>query len=137
MFHTRLRRLSLKTWLSLAAMLVASSTFAQSAADNTKTNSRDRAPSAQTADQQTNDRSDVAITKDIRQAIVAEKTLSTYARNIKVITQHGEVTLKGPVRTEDEKKLIEAKAIQVAGAGHVKSEISVTPASSKGTTPKS
>jgi len=137
MFHTRLRHLPLKTWLSLAAMLVASSTFAQSAADNTKTNSRDRAPSAQTADQQTNDRSDVAITRDIRRAIVAEKNLSTYAHNIKVITQHGYVTLKGPVRTEGEKKLIEAKAIEVAGAGHVKSEITVTPVSAKGTTPKS
>jgi hyperosmotically inducible protein len=114
-------------WLSLATILIASSAFGQStSADNTKRNSRDHATSAQTADQQRNNRSDVAITQDIRRAIVADKTLSTYAHNVKVITQHGEVTLKGPVRNEEEKKVVEAKALEVAGTGHVKSEISVT-----------
>src|SRR5678816_2145649 len=67
--------------------------------DNTKVNARDRSPSQATADQQTNTRSDIEITRDIRRAIVNDKTLSTYAHNVKVITKHGEVTLKGPVQT--------------------------------------
>ena len=57
-----------------------------------------------------------------------DKTLSTYAHNVKVITQDGRVTLKGPVCTEEEKKIVEAKATEVAGTGHVVNEMSVAPA---------
>ena len=57
-----------------------------------------------------------------------DKTLSTYAHNVKIVTQNGQVTLKGPVRTEDEKKTVEAKATEVAGAGHVTNQISIAPA---------
>ena len=77
------------------------------------------------ADTQKNNKQDVAITRDIRRAIVADKNLSTYAHNVKVITQNGEVTLKGPVRSEDERKTIEAKAIEVAGQGRVANELTV------------
>ena len=119
-------------WLGLAAVSSAPAALAQQAPpDNTRVNQRDRAASQVTADQQKNNRSDVAITRDIRRALVNDKSLSTYAHNIKVITQHGDVTLKGPVRTEDEKKVIEAKATDVAGAGHVNNQISVTNAPSK------
>jgi hyperosmotically inducible periplasmic protein len=59
---------------------------------------------------------------------MADKTLSTYAQNVKVITQDGQVTLKGPVRSEDEKKTIEAKATEVVGAGRVTNQISIAPA---------
>jgi hyperosmotically inducible periplasmic protein len=75
----------------------------------------------------------VTITRDIRRAIVSDKQLSTYAHNVKIVTQHGQVTLKGPVRSDDEKRAVEAKAAEIAGAGHVKSEVSVTNASTKGT----
>jgi hyperosmotically inducible protein len=51
---------------------------------------------------------------------------------VKIVAQHGQVTLKGPVRTEDEKKTIEARATEVAGAGHVTNQISIAPA--KGST---
>ena len=105
--------------------------------DNTKVNARDRSPSQATADQQTNTRSDIDITRDIRRAIVNDKTLSTYAHNVKVITKHGEVTLKGPVQTADEKQAIEARAADVAGPGHVKSQVSVVAAAPKGTKSKS
>jgi osmotically-inducible protein OsmY len=105
--------------------------------DNTKVNSRDRSPSQATADQQTNNRSDIEITRDIRRAIVNDKTLSTYAHNVKVITKHGEVTLKGPVQTADEKQAIEARAADVVGAGHVKNQVSVVAATPKGTKSKS
>jgi len=99
--------------------------------DNTQVNKRDRDAAQQTADQQSNAKSDVAITRDIRRAIVSDKSLSTYAHNIKVITQHGAVTLKGPVLTDDEKKIVEAKATDVVGAGHVTNALSVTNAPAK------
>ena len=88
---------------------------------------RDRDQNAPTADQQKMNSSDREITKKIRMAIHQDKSLSTYAHNIKVIAQNGVVTLKGPVRTEQEKQSIEAKAAEAAGgADKVKSEIEVT-----------
>jgi hyperosmotically inducible protein len=97
------------------------------AADNTKTNERDRSANEPTADQQKDTRSDGDITQQIRRSIVNDKSLSAYAHNVKVITQHGQVTLKGPVRSEDEKKAIEAKAAEVAGENKVSSELNVKP----------
>jgi osmotically-inducible protein OsmY len=70
------------------------------ASDNTKMNQRDRNPNEPTADQQQNNRSDRDITQQVRKAIEADKNFSTYAHNVKVITQNGQVTLKGPVRSE-------------------------------------
>ena len=98
-----------------------------SAADNTKTNQRDRSANEPTADQQKENRSDRDITQQIRQSIVKDKSLSTYAHNVKVITQNGQVTLKGPVQSEDEKKAIEAMAAEVAGENKVSSELNVKP----------
>src|SRR6266436_4156041 len=63
------------------------------ATDNTKINQRDRNPNEPTADQQQNNRSDRDTTQQVRQAIIADKTFSSYAHNIKVITQNGQVTL--------------------------------------------
>ena len=97
------------------------------AADNTKTNQRDRGANEPTADQQKDNRSDRDITQQIRRSIVNDKSLSTYAHNVKIIAQHGQVTLKGPVQSEDEKKAIEAKAAEIAGENNVTSELNVTP----------
>ncbi len=69
-----------------------------------------------TADQQSNHRSDVQITRDIRRAIVKDKSLSTYAHNVKIITRDGSVTLKGPVASEDEKQSVGSKAEAVTGS---------------------
>jgi hyperosmotically inducible protein len=96
-------------------------------ADNTKVNQRDRSQNEPTADQQKNNRSDRDITQQIRQSIMKDKTLSTYAHNVKIITQNGQVTLKGPVRSADEKQAIEAKAVEVAGDGKVTSELNIKP----------
>lgn len=101
-------------------------------ADNTKTNERDRVQSEPTADQAKNNRSDRELMKNIRKAIIQDKSLSTYAHNVKIIAQSGKVTLKGPVRSEDEKSTIEQKATEVAGAGNVTNEITVQPARDKG-----
>lgn len=104
--------------------------------DNSKVNKRDRAKSEKTADDQKNNKSDIQISADIRKSIVGDKSLSTYAHNVKIVTRGGMVTLKGPVRTEDEKGSVEAKAKEVAGADKVTSQITVVPAK-KGKTTKS
>jgi len=103
---------------------------AQTPADNTKVNTRDRAPNAVTADQQKENATDRDLTQRIRKSLVADKGLSTYAHNVKVVTQNGAVTLKGPVRSEQEKQDVEAKAVAVAGAGHVTNQLSIAPAKS-------
>jgi Putative phospholipid-binding domain. len=61
----------------------------------------------------------------IRQRRTSVKSLSTYGKNVKVIAQHGKITLKGPVHSEDERKNIEAKAVQVAGAANVTNQLAV------------
>ena len=96
--------------------------------DNTKTNKRDRNAGEATADQQKMNKADREMSAQIRKSIMADKSLSTYAHNIKVISQDGVVTLKGPVHSEDEKKAIVAKAVEVAGsADKVNDQITVKP----------
>jgi hyperosmotically inducible periplasmic protein len=102
--------------------------MAAQAPDNTARNARDRQANAKTADQQSNAKHDVELTRQIRRAIVADKSLSTNAHNIKIITRAGKVTLKGPVRNENEKSTVAAKATEIAGSGNVTNQISVTDA---------
>jgi hyperosmotically inducible protein len=97
----------------------------QTAPDNTKKNQDQDGP---TADQQKMNPSDRAITQKIRKAIHEDQTLSTYAHNIKVITQDGKVTLRGPVRSEEERSNLEDKAVNVAGQDNVTNHLEVTPA---------
>lgn len=96
-------------------------------ADNTGVNKRDREATEPTADQQKNNRSDLELTRLIRRAVVTDKNLSIYAHNIKIIAQNGTVTLKGPVRSEEEKQLIEKKAVEIAGAARLRNELEVAP----------
>jgi hyperosmotically inducible protein len=104
---------------------------AQTPADNTRANKRDRAKGAVTVDQQRNNATDRDLTRKIRRALMQDKTLSTDAHNVKVIAQGGQVTLKGPVRSDDERNIVESKAIEVAGAVHVSNEMSVAPSRTK------
>src|SRR5437660_10821101 len=98
--------------LTVSGVLAALPLSAQTPADNTKVNTRDRSKSAVTADQQKENPADRDLTQRIRRALMQDKTLSTYAHNVKVVTQSGHVTLKGPVRSEDERKRVEAKAVE-------------------------
>jgi hyperosmotically inducible periplasmic protein len=91
--------------------------------ENTKLN-RTEQP---TADQQSNTKNDRELTRQIRRAITADKQLSTSGRNVKVIVQDGKVTLKGPVRSADEKQAIESKATEVAGPGTVTNDLRIAP----------
>lgn len=93
------------------------------APDNTKQNKTE----GMTADNQKENKADRVTSQKIRKSILADKSLSSYAHNVKVITANGTVTLKGPVRSDEEKSAIEAKATEVAGAGNVTSELTVAP----------
>lgn len=94
--------------------------------DNTKVNKRDRNAGQVTAGQQKENQRDRELTQNIRRSIMADKGLSTYAHNIKIVSQGGSVTLKGPVKSEDEKKSVIAKAVEVVGsADKVTDRISV------------
>ena len=104
-----------------------SSQQASPAPDNSKMNQQDQSKSEPTADQQKENRSDRDITQQIRQSIMKDKSLSTYAHNVKIITQNGQVTLKGPVRSESEKESIGTKATEVAGANNVTNDLDIKP----------
>jgi osmotically-inducible protein OsmY len=95
------------------------------AADNTKVNERDRSQDQATADSAKNNAADRETMQKIRKSLMSDKTLSSYAHNVKVIAQNGKVTLRGPVRSDDEKRIVQQKATEVAGSGNVVNEISV------------
>jgi len=80
---------------------------------------------SKTADNQNENTSDRTITQRIRRSITADNSLSTYAHNVKIVTQGGQVTLKGPVRSEDEKQMIASKAADVVGAEKVTNQLTV------------
>ena len=96
--------------------------------DNTRVNKRDRNPAEATADRQKMNAADRKLSEQIRKSIFDDKILSTYAHNVKVISQDGIVTLKGPVRSDDEVKSIMDKAVEVTGsADKVVNQMSVKP----------
>lgn len=97
------------------------------APDNSKTNQRDRDKAAATADRQKMTAEDRELTRKIRAAVIADKSLSTYAHNVKIIAHDGKVTIKGPVRSEDEKAAVLSKVTGLAGEGNVTDEMDVAP----------
>ena len=87
--------------------------------DNTARNSRDRDGATQTAGDQAENETDRTISANVREAVVADNGLSMNAHNVKIITSGGTVTLRGPVKSNEEKAAIESKAKQVAGVTRV------------------
>jgi len=104
-----------------AAGATAIPTHAQTAPDNSATNKNQTT----TADNQSNAKEDRLTTSKIRKAIIADKDLSTYAHNIKIITINGAVTLKGPVKTEDEKQKIASVAAGVVSPDRITNDLTV------------
>jgi hyperosmotically inducible protein len=100
------------------------STTTPKKADNTAVNERDRNPAAKTPIDQNENQADIDITAAIRKRVVDTK-MSINGQNVKIITQNGKVTLRGPVETADEKAQIEGFARAVAGDGNILSELSV------------
>jgi osmotically-inducible protein OsmY len=120
----RYSRLSLPAVLSVAGAVCYGQAPTQP--DNTKVNQRDRSAAEATADQQKSNAADMKMTQTIRRSIAADKSLSTYAHNIEIISQNGVVTLKGPVKSDAEKTAVVAKAVAATGsADHVTDQISV------------
>jgi osmotically-inducible protein OsmY len=93
-------------------------------ANNTGLNERDRDHATKTPLDQNENKNDIEVTAAIRKRVVDSK-LSTEAHNVKIITQDGKVTLRGPVESDHEKVRIEEMAVAVAGAGHVDNQLEV------------
>lgn len=94
-------------------------------ADNTATNQRDVDGRSMTPMDQKENSRDLGLTADIRKRIVATEGLSVNARNIKVISADGKVTLRGPVNSEAERSIIAEIAAEVAGERGVKNQLEV------------
>ena len=93
--------------------------------DNSGRNVRDRNDATKTPGDQSENEADRTITQNIRKALTDDDSLSTNAKNVKIITNDGTVTLRGPVKSEKEKSDIEAKAKQVAGVKRVDNQLEV------------
>jgi hyperosmotically inducible periplasmic protein len=91
--------------------------------DNTGRNVRDRDDRTPTSEDQLESKQDRMLSQKIRQAIVDDDALSTTAHNVKIITIDGVVTLRGPVKNAQEREVIAAKAVKIAGAGKVKNQL--------------
>ena len=78
------------------------------------------------AAQQSNQSSDIAITRNIRRALIKDKSLSIAAHNVTIITKGGKVTLKGRVESAAEKQTVASAASSVAGAGNVEDQLTTS-----------
>ena len=124
-----MKRIALTLVLAAALLSFGPIVMAQDAPtvapDNSAVNVRDRNPNAMTAGQQANAKTDVELTREIRRSVVKDESLSMMAHNVKIVTANGNVTLRGPVKTEDEKNEIATKAQAIAGADKVDNQLEV------------
>ena len=96
------------------------------APDNTAVNQRDRSNATVTPLDQGNQDADLKITQDLRQRLVNDDSLSFDAKNVKIVTSGAVITLRGPVKSQAEKQLIESQARAIAGVASVNDELEVT-----------
>jgi hyperosmotically inducible protein len=94
-------------------------------ADNTKRNSSEQNKNIETAEKQSNDKDDLALTQKVRQAVMKDGSLSMNAKNVKIIAQDGKITLKGPVDSQQEKDTIGTEAGGIAGKEKVDNQLEV------------
>jgi hyperosmotically inducible protein len=119
-----------RTFLALASIIALSLTAMgtdenQADADNTAKNQRDRSGETQTSGNQSNSGGDLKITQAIRQALMKDSSLSMTAKNIKIITDGGQVTLRGPVKSADEKSKIDQLAKGAAGNAKIDNQLEI------------
>ena len=93
--------------------------------DNTATNERDRSGETQTSGDQSNSKDDVNTTAAIRRAVVKDPSLSAVAKNVKIVTANGTVTLRGPVKTDAERTKIAELAQSAAGNAKIDNQLEV------------
>jgi hyperosmotically inducible protein len=117
--------------VNAAALIGLQSAVAQTAppADNTKSNQTDPSNKEVTADDQKENATDRGIVSRIRKSLMAEKNLSTYAHNVKIVAVDGHVTLNGVVRSDEEKRKVASLAEEVAGKENVVNDLKVSPKS--------
>lgn len=120
---------SMKTAVAaLAAMLLLASCTKDDApkrADNTAINARDKAPEAVTPLDQGNGTADLDVTQQIRKQLIADESLSGDAKNAKIITSSGVITLRGPVASAEERNRVVAAATKFAGSNRVDDQLEV------------
>jgi len=97
----------------------------QHAPDNTAANKQDRSSQEPTADRAKNNLTDRELMRHIRQEVIKDKTISTYGHNVKIIADHGKVTLKGPVRSDEEKQAIREHARKYAAEEQIDDQLAV------------
>ena len=119
-----------RTLLALASLsafsLAALATDNEKAkSDNTATNERDRSGETKTSGDQSNSSADLKTTQAIRRVLMKDRELSTTAKNIKVITANGQVTLRGPIKTAQEKAKIDQIAKSAAGGAQIDDQLDV------------
>ena len=93
--------------------------------DNSGRNVRDADGATKTPGDQSESEADRTITQDVRQAVTADDSISTNGKNVKIVTVDGTVTLRGPVKSEQEKTNIAAKAQQIAGVKKVDNQLEI------------
>ena len=113
------------TLVCLAAVTMSVLAQEQPAADNSAKNQRDRSGETMTSGDQSNNAEDTKLTAAIRRAVVADKSLSLTAKNVKIITANGVVTLRGPVKTDAEKATVEKLAQSAAGGAKIDNQLEV------------
>ena len=114
----------LLTVAAVSAQTVDSDTQHQ-AADNTKANASDRNTDAKTPLDQSNDQDAIETSAGVRRAVLEDSSLSTSAHNVKIVTNGNVVTLRGPVKSADEKKRVESLAVKAATGKQVRNELSI------------
>jgi hyperosmotically inducible periplasmic protein len=119
-----------RTFLAFASIIALSLTAMatdenQADADNTAKNQRDRSGETRTSGDQSNSREDLKTTQAIRKALMNDSSLSMTAKNIKIITAGGQVTLRGPVKSADEKSKIDQLAKSAAGHAKIDNQLEI------------
>jgi osmotically-inducible protein OsmY len=113
------------SFLCVSAFALSAIAQETNAPDNTAKNKRDRSGETQTSGDQSNNAEDIKISAAIRRAVVGDKSLSATAKNVKIITANEVVTLRGPVKTAEEKTKIEQLAQSAAGNAKIDNQLEV------------
>ena len=119
-----------RTFLVLASIIALSLTAMaadenKADADNTAKNQRDRSGETKTSGDQSNSPEDLKTTQAIRKALMKDSSLSMTAKNVKIITAGGEVTLRGPVKSAEEKSRIDQLAKGAAGSAKIDNQLEI------------
>ena len=118
-------RVALSVCACVGVLLMTSASAQQAARETTRDKPKGRAAAEVPRSSHLKTRSDEEITRQIRQTLLSNKKLSAAARKIQIITKAQYVTLKGQVRTPEEKSWVEGKAAEVAGDDYVMNELTV------------